>query len=109
MVRRSKIPISLVVNRHREQEPMLLQDLKRDTVFKEELAKYIDATRIDSRSLLEWIRQDHLYSRLGTAFKLLACNDVGRARERARRDQQLATGSDEAALYFLTRILALLP
>ncbi len=88
---------------------MLLQDLKRDTIFKEELAQCVDVTCIDSRRLLDWVRQKHLYSRLGTAFKLLARNGFERAREQARRDRQVATGSDASALRFLTDILTLLP
>jgi hypothetical protein len=87
---------------------MLLQDPKHDTTFKEELTQYVDATRIDSRSLLDRIRKENLYSSLGTAFKSLAHDDFEKASAQAHRDQQVATGSDKTALYFLTSLLKLL-
>ena len=87
---------------------MLLQDPKRDTTFKQELAQYVDATRIDSRRLLDRIRKENLYSRLGTAFRSLARDDFEKASAQAHRGQQVATGSDKIAFYFLTSLLDLL-
>jgi Restriction endonuclease len=88
---------------------MVIQGAERDTTFKKELAQYIDINQLDISGLLERIRQEHHYTALGAGFKSLARNQVRRSALQLWRELELASSSDEAALWFLTYVLDLIP
>jgi hypothetical protein len=88
---------------------MLLRDANRDNLFKHEIAKCIDVDRLQVRSLLDRLRQEHEYAAFGAAFKSLGKNQVEDALVQLRRDRQAASGTDESALFLLKSIIDLLP